>query len=822
LPAVFCLLAWTSTASAQEILCDASAENCRDPLLLKMIDTEQIGIDVGVWFFKDDRYRSALIRAKNRGVRIRILMDTRANASYPANGPVLDSLKAAGIPMRTRTAGDILHWKLMIFDGQGVVEWSGANFSPTAFVPEEPYVNYEDEVIYFSRRLLGSFMTMFDDIWTNTQDYANWANITGPLTRVHPTSPVDTRLNFPPKDSYQDRLIPLIDREPRGGLIDVEMYRITMARPVDALIRAAARGVRLRLYLEPNEYANLNRPGNKVQMDRLVAAAQQYPGTIEIRMRAHKGLNHQKTVWLHLQRIVVFGTSNWSDASDDNQLEANLFTDRQFDDPLNDVVFDELHTIFMRKWNNTSPVGATETVAWKTAILPPPVLPDTCPDPKANNYGQPVPCRYPEIPTGGGGPTGPTGPTGPNTPAPGPGTAVLWASKIPTTQLHGNWQRQADAAAGGASLLNPDAGQAKVVPALASPSNFFEATFTAAANTPHHLWIRMRSQNNATSNDSIHVQFSDSVTSAGAPVMRIGTTSSAEVVLQAGASAPTPQGWGWADDGWDAPGVSIYFANSGTHTLRIQQREDGAIVDQIVLSSDTYVSTAPGPRRNDATVLPETTGGGGSTGPTGPTGPTSGSCGASSGSGLLGPGDVLMCPSAAPIVVGDWTVNTDATAATGASLLNPNRGAAKVAAASASPANYFEMPFNATAGVAYRIWMRGKATANSWANDSVYIQFSDSVDANGLATARIGTTGSMSYSLEQCSNCGVQGWGWEDNGWGGVGVMGPLIYFATTGTHTIRIQIREDGLAIDQILLSPDRYKSTSPGLNKNDTTILN
>src|SRR5262249_14606443 len=153
--------------------------------------------------------------------------------------------------------------------------------------------------------------------------------------------------------------------------------------------------------------------------------------------------------------------------------------------------------------------------------LPPPLLPDNCPDPKALNFGNGVPCKYPE-PGGGGGPTGPTGPTGstrptgpttPNTPAPGPGTAVLWASKIPTAQIHGNWLQQTDAAAGGTSLLNPDAGQAKVVPAKAAPTNYFEATFNAAANTPYHLWIRMRSLNNAFGNDSIHVQFSDSVTS---------------------------------------------------------------------------------------------------------------------------------------------------------------------------------------------------------------------------------------------------------------------------------------------------------------------
>jgi hypothetical protein len=86
---------------------------------------------------------------------------------------------------------------------------------------------------------------------------------------------------------------------------------------------------------------------------------------------------------------------------------------------------------------------------------------------------------------------------------------------------------------------------------------------------------------------------------------------------------------------------------------------------------------------------------------------------------------------------------------------------------------------------------------------------------------QIGTSSATSFSLEECSNCGVQGWGWEDNGWGSVGAAGPLIYFATSGMHTIRVQVREDGLAVDQVLLSPDKYRLESPGVNKNDVTIL-
>jgi len=43
---------------------------------------------------------------------------------------------------------------------------------------------------------------------------------------------------------------------------------------------------------------------------------------------------------------------------------------------------------------------------------------------------------------------------------------------------------------------------------------------------------------------------------------------------------------------------------SGTQTIRVQQREDGTIIDQIVLSPDVYLAIAPGSRRGDSTILP--------------------------------------------------------------------------------------------------------------------------------------------------------------------------------------------------------------------------
>jgi hypothetical protein len=101
----------------------------------------------------------------------------------------------------------------------------------------------------------------------------------------------------------------------------------------------------------------------------------------------------------------------------------------------------------------------------------------------------------------------------------------------------------------------------------------------------------------------------------------------------------------------------------------------------------------------------------------------------------------------------------------------------------------------------------------------VYVQFSGSVTNGATPVNRIGTTEAATVVLEDCTGCGLAGLGWQDNGYG-AGVLGPVMYF-TAGAQTIRVQGREDGISIDQIVISPDTYLTTPPGAAKNDVTIL-
>lgn len=185
---------------------------------------------------------------------------------------------------------------------------------------------------------------------------------------------------------------------------------------------------------------------------------------------------------------------------------------------------------------------------------------------------------------------------------------VLRATDVLAADIHGRWAKVNDStAAGGVRIENADQGDAKISPALAAPTNYFEASFDAGASAPYRLWIRLKAANNSYTNDSVYVQFDDSTDSSGNPQYRLGTTSAAAVVLQEGTGAVI-SGWGWNDASYGGLASPIYFANSGRHRIRIQQREDGVSIDQVVLSTNAYMDTRPGTTTNDTRIVPQSLG----------------------------------------------------------------------------------------------------------------------------------------------------------------------------------------------------------------------
>ena len=644
-------------ASAVETLCDASHEDCRTPLL-KLINAETQGIDVAFWFMEDARYSAALIDKWKAGVRVRVIMDTEANVNYPDNKTILASLKTAGIPMIEKTSGGIVHWKTMIFVGQNKVEFSGANFSPHAFVPVTPYQDYIDEVIYFTDdpAIVNSFKTRYDDVWVATSGYTNYNNAPAPRARRYPVFPIDSQLNFPPFNNFASRSVSQYNAEKvvAGGQpgvdygIDAIMFRITDPRHTDALIAAIGRGVPVRLITEPGQYRDPVRMWHSWNVDRLYMAGAQ------IRVRAHAGgenAMHQKTTLLRSQKMTIFGSSNWTSPSATSQLEHNIFTKKTF-------FYDYMSNVFQRKWINAQ--GSVET--------------------------------KPFVP------------------------------------------------------LPPDA-PLYVSPANAAPGQNTSVTLKWNAGYFAHVY-------------DIYLDTSPTLSTA--------------TVFRDQALGPS-----------NGPTDYVTFTVSGLQPATTYYWK--------VVSKTVAKMAKAGPIWSFCTEGAAPT---------------------------AGEGDVVLYASRTSKIAGSkWTLTSDTSAAGGVRIGTANAG---LKGSLTTPTDYFELTFNAAAGTPYHLWIRGKAVSNSWGNDSVYVQFSDSVTSSGASAYRINSTARATVTIEDCTSCGLSAWGWNDNATGSVaGQLGPDIYFASSGAHTIRVLMREDGLSIDQIVLSKGPYLASAPGATKDDGTIL-
>jgi len=654
-----------------ECLCDNSYQDCRSPIL-QLINRETVGIDVSFWFMVDTRYSNALIKRWQAGVPIRVILDTHADA-YPGNKTLRDSLVAAGIPIRNYRGPGINHWKMMLFAGQGKVEFSAANFADGSYSPSpltSAYTNYVDEAIYFTndQAIVNSFMTKFDSQWVDTTTFVNFANISTPLARRYPTYAVSPDLNFPPDQNYENRLVSQIQYENRQ--IDVAMFRITSAKIPDALIARRRAGVPVRLITEPQQYRTPHYMWDAYNVDRM------YRAGIAIKMKRNTTDQdmHQKSIVLYSRGLapvgsrlpmVVFGSSNWTTSSSSTQEEHNYFSpeswmvnwfEQQFNRKWNNLKADgtpigtQMYVpftplppeapVYASPANDAAGLGTSVTLRWEggyyafkydiyvdtTATFTSPIVTNYMPTASSAGVSStkesytltglvPGTTYYWKIvsktmadktkagttwrfSTGGSAPA----PTATGTA--GSGDIVMYGMDGRITGTA--WKKVGDStAAGGQRLWNPNLGAARVATAAATPASYVDFTFNAVAGQPYRLWIRGRAENDFYGNDSMFVQFSGAVNASHAAVYRIGTTAAAGYILE-DCSGCGLAAWGWQDNvyGLNVPPVYIYFATTGPQTLRIQAREDGLSIDQIMLSPTTFRQTAPGTLKNDTRIYP--------------------------------------------------------------------------------------------------------------------------------------------------------------------------------------------------------------------------
>jgi len=185
--------------------------------------------------------------------------------------------------------------------------------------------------------------------------------------------------------------------------------------------------------------------------------------------------------------------------------------------------------------------------------------------------------------------------------------------------------------------------------------------------------------------------------------------------------------WGWMDRTQFSPeNGNVYFQNDGEHTVRVQTRQDGVSLDTIVLNPYPEVDGAFR-ERNEGRISDLLKGNGRAPGY---------------------PGLVVIPASGIrdDAIAGKWRKTPDPSAVCRYHLddLPPQK---KISFQPLiSPVDYFEARFTAERKARYHVWIRMKAYKGSPLHDSVYLQFSDSLDDRGRERYRIGKP---AYSKER-------------------------------------------------------------------------
>lgn len=268
---------------------DKTVLQARSPVtakLVAMIDAAQTSIDIANYTFSVRAIEDAILRAKQRGVTVRLAMD----ASQEMGDTAAVRLRAGGVEVRFVKGGGtpagLQHAKFMLVDAVSLATGSN-NWSSTG-----TSINEESTIVITSADgdpLVGGFQCHFEAIWAAAPTDAGACST--------------SEVAFSPSS----KPIALIKEEIARSRtsIDVLMHHLVFDDLVKELAKAAERGVKVRVIINAADRAEATGSA----WNRLAAAG----GTIRYKQTnaAIYQLMHHKLMVVD-DRVVVNGSGNWS------------------------------------------------------------------------------------------------------------------------------------------------------------------------------------------------------------------------------------------------------------------------------------------------------------------------------------------------------------------------------------------------------------------------------------------------------------------------------------------------------------------------------
>ena len=301
--------------------------------LIRAIDATKETLDIAIYELAIREVRDALVRAKTRGVKVRIVMDQ--SHLYPEKTtshrtPEVQSLIDAGFELKTLRGGDafgIMHNKFAVFDG-ALLETGSYNWSRAADTQ-----HLENAIFDNDGARIASYQRYWNWMWSNARpvdDRKPPARIvldeeghSAPLPPAPQDSGRAVIFNGAalPRESYTPHgtaanIVAAIDAA-RKSLV-IANFSFSHGDLIEALKRAKARGLQIRIVFDRAQYGYLPEMASLTDLGFDVRLSNGRNG--------ETGVMHSKFVVLD-GKLVETGSFNWTFNGELNNYENAVFLD---------------------------------------------------------------------------------------------------------------------------------------------------------------------------------------------------------------------------------------------------------------------------------------------------------------------------------------------------------------------------------------------------------------------------------------------------------------------------------------------------------------
>jgi phosphatidylserine/phosphatidylglycerophosphate/cardiolipin synthase-like enzyme len=266
----------------------------------------QSTLDIAAYEFNNPVLTQAVLDAKARGVRVRIVSDNEDGVG-DAN-TTINQFSRAGIPVVTDERSALMHNKFMILDSSEV--WTGS----WNYTINDTYRNNNNALVLRSQRAVQNFQTEFNEMFAE--------GLFGPTSRANTPNPTFTQdgvfigTYFAPEDDVVDAMIEAVNQAQTS--IQFLAFSFTLDDVAQAMLARAAAGVQITGVFETT--------GSETRFSELTPL---FCAGLDVRQDGNPYILHHK-VFIIDGTTIVTGSFNFSaNATDSN--DENLIVIRDAD-----------------------------------------------------------------------------------------------------------------------------------------------------------------------------------------------------------------------------------------------------------------------------------------------------------------------------------------------------------------------------------------------------------------------------------------------------------------------------------------------------------